>query len=230
MQTPRYSDPAYAWAVQEQARLRERLAERPLPPDVRWVAGADVSCHRFGRTFWGGMVVCDLAAGLAPADRAVVRMEVDFPYLPGLLGFREVPVLAAAFARLKLRPDVVLCDAHGIAHPRGFGAAAHLGVVLGVPTVGCAKSRLCGEFAAPPPDRGAASPLVLEGRTVGAVLRTRAGVAPVFVSPGHLADLSGSLALVLACAPRLRLPEPVRLAHALVNAARRGEVACDDAG
>ncbi len=189
-------------------------------PDVRFVAGADCSYNRFGRTFWGGIVVCDAEESFRVVDRAVVRMEVDFPYLPGLLAFREVPVLSAAFEKLKVKPDVTLVDAHGTAHPRRFGSAAHLGVALDIPTVGSAKSLLCGMFDEPDGERGSWSPILLEEDVVGAALRTRASVAPVFVSPGHLCDLPSAIALVLRCAPRLRIPEPIRLAHALVNEAR----------
>ncbi|MEW6757979.1 MAG: endonuclease V [Acidobacteriota bacterium] len=215
-------DSRFREALSEQVRLSALRREAPLPEKVRYVAGADVSCRLWGRTFWGGFAVCDLEEGFAVADSAVVRMEVDFPYVPGLLAFREVPVLAEAYSLLRVRPDAVLVDAQGTAHPRRFGSAAHLGVALGVPTVGCAKSRLCGEHGEPGPERGAFSPLLLEGETVGAVLRTRAGVRPVYVSPGHLSDLTTCLDLVLRCSPRWRLPEPIRRAHLLVNGARRG--------
>lgn len=220
---PEYANPVYASAVAQQNRLRSQVVLRPLPSDLRWIGGADVSFNRFGRTFWGGIVVCDGEAGFAPAERRVVRMEVDFPYIPGLLAFREVPVLAEAWERLERKPDVLLVDAHGMAHPRRMGSAAHLGVTLGVPAVGCAKSRLCGEFGEPEPERGSWSPLLLEGEEVGRALRTRTGVQPVFVSPGHLSDLASAVDLVLRCSPRYRIPEPIRLAHEAVNAARRGE-------
>ncbi len=222
MKRPEYANPRYSQALEEQERLCALLRLEPLPETPRLVAGADCSFNRFGTTFWGGFVVCDAQAGFAVVDRAVVRMEVDFPYLPGLLGFREVPVLARAYELLRTAPEVTLVDAHGTAHPRRFGSAAHLGVVLGIPTVGCAKSRLCGTFHEPGPARGAWSPLMLEGEPVGAVLRTRAGAAPVFVSPGHRCDLASALLLALRCAPRTRIPQPIRLAHELVNEARKG--------
>ena len=198
--------------------------DAPLPQAFHLVAGADCSFNRFGSTFWGALVVCDAEDTFRVVDSAVVRMEVDFPYIPGLLGFREVPVLAAAFAKLKTKPEVTLVDAHGIAHPRRLGSAAHLGVVLGVPTVGCAKSLLCGTFVEPGEGRGCGSPLMDDGERIGAVLRTRAGVAPVFVSPGHLSDLPSSTDLVLHCTPRYRIPQPIRLAHELANRARKGEM------
>ncbi len=219
MKTP---SPLVARAREEQARLAARRREAPLPSEVRYVGGADVSCSLWGGTFWGAVVVCDAEGGLAVVDGAFARMEADFPYIPGLLAFREVPVLQRAFARLRVRPDVLLVDAHGTAHPRRFGSAAHLGVVLGLPTVGCAKSLLCGTYDEPGPRRGDWSPLLLQGEAVGAVLRTRPGVKPVFVSPGHRADLPSSLNLVLRCGERYRLPEPLRAAHRLCNEARRG--------
>lgn len=218
----RKPSPLVAWAREEQARLAARRRQAPLPSEVRYVGGADVSCSLWGKTFWGAVAVCDLAEGLSVVDRAVARLDADFPYIPGLLAFREVPVLQRAFARLRVRPGVLLVDAHGTAHPLRFGSAAHLGVVLGLPTVGCAKSLLCGTFDEPGPLRGDWSMLLLQGEAVGAALRTRPGVKPVFVSPGHLADLPSSLNLVLRCVERYRLPEPLRAAHRLCNEARRG--------
>ncbi len=185
------------------------------------MGGADVSFYLYGKTFWGGIVVCDMEAGFEIVDSSVVRMEVDFPYLPGLLGFREVPVLEAAYRRLKTKPEVTFVDGHGLAHPRRLGSAAHFGIVLDVPTVGCAKSRLCGEYEDPPQEKGARSPLLLEGETVGAVLRSRARVSPIYVSPGHLSDLPSAVDLVMHCCPRYRIPEPIRRAHELVNEVRR---------
>ncbi len=218
---PEYRDPRYQRALEEQERLRASRRECPLPPESRLVAGADCSYNRFGSTFWGGIVVCDTEESFRVVDQAVVRMEVDFPYLPGLLAFREVPVLRAAFDELRIKPDVTLVDAHGTAHPRRFGSAAHLGVILGIPTVGSAKSLLCGTFDQPREEHGSWKPILLDGDVVGAALRTRASVAPIFVSPGHICDLPSAIALVMRCAPRLRIPQPIRLAHDLVNEARR---------
>jgi len=223
---PRYADPKYSRAIREQERLREALRILPLPGKISAVGGADVSFTMWGKDFFGAVVVCDLDGGLATLDQAVAYEKVDFPYIPGLLGFREVPVLRKAFGKLSRPPDVLLVDAHGIAHPRGFGSASHLGVVLDVPTVGCAKSRLCGEHDEPPAEKGGRTPLVFGGETVGIVLRTRCGVSPVYVSPGQRADPASSAELALRCCPRYRIPEPLRRAHDLANRARRGEVPC----
>jgi len=221
VKVPEYQDPVYRAAVAEQQRLKRKLVLKPLSSPLRLVAGADVSYQLHGRTFWGGFAVCDAADDFRVVDCAIVRMEVDFPYIPGLLGFRETPVLAAAYGRLTVKPEVTIVDAHGLAHPRRFGSACHIGVLLDVPTVGCAKSLLCGECAEAGSERGARSFIVLEGEVVGAALRTRANVQPVYVSAGYGSDLDSALSLVLACAPRYRIPEPVRQAHALVNEVRR---------
>ena len=221
VKVPQYQDPIYRAAVEEQQRLRGALILEALPGSPRFVAGADVSYRLHGQTFWGGFAVCDAADGFRVIDRAVVRMEVDFPYIPGLLGFREAPVLAAAYERLIIKPEATLVDAHGLAHPRRFGSACHIGVLLDVPTVGCAKSLLCGECAEPGPGRGASSVIVLEGEVVGVALRTRVNVRSVYVSAGHKSDLDSAVSLALACAPRYRIPEPIRLAHQLVNDARK---------
>jgi deoxyribonuclease V len=150
---------------------------------------------------------------------AVTRLI--FPYIPGLLSFREIPSLAACLGKVESKVDVVICDGHGIAHPRGFGLASHLGVLLRAPTVGCAKSLLVGGYEQPGRNRGSYTPLLYEGKRVGSVLRTRDGVKPVFVSPGHLSDQLGSRRLVLACATRYRLPEPTRHADRLAGEAKR---------
>ena len=154
-------------------------------------------------------------------ETQTVSLAVDFAYIPGLLSFREAPALLEAFRRLVCPPDAVIFDGQGIAHMRGIGLASHVGLWLGVPSIGCAKSLLVGEHRKVPADRGRRSTLRYGGRSVGSVLRTREGVRPVYVSPGHLADIQSSVQLVLRCAPKFRLPETTRAAHALVNEVRR---------
>jgi deoxyribonuclease V len=151
---------------------------------------------------------------------------VRFPYVPGYLSFREVPPLLAAFEGLERPPDLVLVDGHGRAHPRRFGIACHLGVLLDLPTVGCAKSRLVGAHREPGPRRGATTRLVDGDEVIGVVLRTRPGAKPVYVSVGHRVSLSRARSLVLRLAPRYRLPEPIRAAHAEVNRLRREAPGC----
>ena len=145
-------------------------------------------------------------------ERRARSLPLQFPYVPGLLSFREAPALLAALRRLRTPVDALLCDGQGIAHPRRFGLACHLGVLLGLPAVGCAKSRLVGDWIEPGRERGERSPLTLGAERIGTVLRTRTGVRPLFVSPGHLCDFEGAADLVLRCGGGLRLPEPVRLA------------------
>lgn len=156
-----------------------------------------------------------------PVERVGWAGPGAFPYIPGLLSFREIPALIEAFRKLQTVPDVVLCDGQGIAHPRRLGIASHLGLWLPVPTVGCAKSRLCGKYEEPGPERGDRSELLDRGQLIGNVLRTRRGVAPLFVSPGHRCDLASAVDLVLATAPRYRLPQSARMAHDYVNQIRR---------
>lgn len=191
----------------------------PLAP-YRTLAATDVSFDRGGVSLFAAVVVVD-ALTFEIIERAELSAPARFPYVPGLLSFREAPCLINAFNRLKNRPDVVLCDGQGIAHPRRLGIASHLGLVLDIPTVGCAKSRLCGHYDEPGLDQGARSPLVDQGEVVGAVLRTRSRIAPLFVSPGHRCDLESAVKLVLATTRKYRLPIPSRMAHEYVNEIRR---------
>jgi len=156
-------------------------------------------------------------------ESAAARGRAPFPYIPGLLTFREAPILIRAFSRLKTKPDLILIDGQGIAHPRSMGIAAHLGLLLDIPSIGCAKSRLCGTGAEPAQERGSIAPLMEEGRTVGMIARTRTGVKPVYVSPGHRMDLKTSVKMVLYLCRGYRIPEPLRRAHLLVNQLREGK-------
>ena len=154
-------------------------------------------------------------------EEVVLKGPVTFPYVPGLLSFREAPVLLDCFARLKSTPELVLIDGQGIAHPRGFGIASHLGLWLDVPTVGCAKSRLIGEGEEPGDDPGSWTELRYQGQVVGATVRTRGGVKPIFVSPGHRVGVKAAVRLALLCTAGFRVPEPTRLADHLAEAAKR---------
>jgi deoxyribonuclease V len=209
------ADVAQARAVQEELRHRVEAGDRLGP--VRTVAGVDVSYPRGAARARAAVVVLALP-GLQPVASAAARVPVAFPYISGYLSFREVPAALAALERLETRPDLVLCDGQGIAHPRRLGLASHLGVVTGLATIGVAKSRLVGEHDPPPDRRGAWSPLVHRGEVVGAVLRTRPGVKPVYVSPGHRVGLETAVRLTLACTTRYRLPETTRAAHRLAGA------------
>jgi len=174
------------------------------------VAGVDIGIQ--GQRARGAVVVLAWP-GLEEIERAVAEQPVSFPYVPGLLGFREVPCLIEAFERLRTRPDVALVDGQGRAHPRRFGLACHLGVALDLPTVGVGKSRLVGQHREPGTRRGSRAQLVHQGEVIGAVVRTRDGVKPVYVSIGHRVDLETAVRLVLQSTTRFRLPEPIRAAH-----------------
>jgi len=204
-----------------QESLRPHLSFRP-PRRVerpRLVAGADVSYDKRSDQIWAAVVVLRYP-DLEIVESVGAEGRATFPYIPGFLSFREIPIVMRAFARMRSVPDVVLCDGQGIAHPRGFGLASHVGFLLGIPTIGCAKSLLVGDHGPVPRARGSASPLTYRGRRVGTVLRTREGVNPIFVSPGHLMSHVLSARLALGCCRGLRLPEPTRQAHLEVNRLR----------
>jgi deoxyribonuclease V len=206
--------------IQEMLRSRLRIPGRPSRRAPALVAGADVSYDRGSAIIFGAVVV------LTWPDLEVVETRgsigrARFPYVPGYLSFREIPILLKAFARVKTKPDLILCEGQGIAHPRRFGLACHLGMVLAVRSVGCAKSRLVGEHEDPARERGSMASLVYEGREVGLVLRTRDGVAPMYVSPGYRIGFEEAARSVLACCRGVRIPEPTRLAHIEVNRLRR---------
>ena len=206
--------------VAEARRLQERLRTKVVARDrlatVRTVAGVDVGFEREGRITRAAVVVLDFPS-LVPREQAVARVPTRFPYVPGYLSFREIPAVLAAIARLKVRPDLVLCDGQGLAHPRRFGLACHLGVLTGMATIGVAKSRLIGAHESLPDAKGAWVALRDGDEVIGAVLRTRAGVRPLYVSVGHRVSLETAIHYVLRCTTRFRLPETTRLAHRLAS-------------
>jgi deoxyribonuclease V len=210
----------FAQARALQAELAGELDTRSKLGSWATVAAADISYNKHDPRLFAAVVVTD-ARTFEVIERAEVVAEARFPYVPGFLSFREAPAVLEAFRRLKTRPDVVICDGQGTAHPRRLGLACHIGLWIGLPTIGCAKSRLVGDYDEPGPDRGARSPLLDRGETIGAVVRTRARVKPVFVSPGHKCDLDSAVAVVLASTTRYRMPDPSRLAHERVNELRR---------
>lgn len=199
-------------AVALQQRLRGEIVATGDPGDVRLVAGVDVSAGRFGSRGRAAVVVLEYPS-LRAVEQSLEEAPVPFPYVPGLLSFREIPLLLPAFERLQRRPDLLLVDGQGVAHPRRFGLAAHLGLILGLPTIGCAKSRLIGSHDDVPDERGASVPLRADGETIGAVVRTRPGVKPLYISVGHRIGLRAAVDWVLRLTHGLRLPEPTRLAH-----------------
>ena len=208
-----------ARAIQERMRAAVVLAP-PAGFAPRRVAGVDLSMDRGSDVGVAGIVVVELPS-LDTVETVTAVARLPFPYVPGFLSFRELPAAAAAWARLTVRPDVVIFDGQGYAHPRRFGVACHGAMLFGVPGIGCAKSILVGRHAPLEPERGARAPLVHRGETVGTAVRLRAGVQPVFVSPGHRMDVATAVAVVEAVSAGFREPETTRRAHRAVNAARR---------
>ncbi len=206
----------YRDAADLQARLAPRIIRKGGPARLRTVAGADVSYDKGSDLFFAVVLLLE-AKTMTVLEEERASGKSPFPYIPGLLSFREAPLLLRAFRKIRARPDLVLIDGQGIAHPRGFGLASHLGLLLDIPTVGCAKSVLVGEFDEPGIEAGDFSKMVYQRKVVGAALRTRRGVCPIYVSPGHKIGLTPSLRHVLSCGRGYRLPEPTRLAHHAVN-------------
>jgi deoxyribonuclease V len=203
-----------ARAIQQSLRDRVITQDRLRVP--RRVAGIDVGFEHDGSITRAAVVVLDFPS-LEPLEHAIVQRKTGFPYVPGYLSFREAPAVLAALRRLRRSPDLILCDGQGFAHPRRFGLACHLGLLANLPSIGVAKSRLIGEHAAVGPRRGEWVPLIDDGERIGAVLRTRTGVRPVYVSIGHRISLETAIDYVLRCTTRYRLPETTRQAHRLAS-------------
>lgn len=210
----------YEEAVACQQSWRDRVELVPLAAPPRLVAGVDVAYDKEKPVLYGSVVVMSLPE-LEMVEAAGERGVIKFPYIPGLLSFREVPILAAVLQKIRHRPEVILVDGQGIAHPRGLGLASHLGVLLEMPTIGCAKSRLVGEADEPGTERGSTSPLLWQERIVGLVLRSRRDCKPLYLSPGHLITLEEAYQVVLQCLTKYRLPVPLREAHLLSQRLRR---------
>jgi deoxyribonuclease V len=209
-------DLTYGEARELQRRLASRVRFTRIQREPRIVAGLDCAFSKDERTIFAVAVVISLPDFEVIETAAAVR-KVEFPYIPGLLSFREAPACIEAIEKLKATPDVFIIDGQGFAHPKRFGIASHIGVLVNKPTIGCAKSRLTGSFDEPGRRKGSFSPLVDGDEIIGAVLRTRNDVKPVFVSVGHKCTLQDAIRIVLKCTTRYRLPEPSRLAHQLVS-------------
>lgn len=213
-------------AIDVQRRLSGQVRQVPLAKPVRTIAGADVSYAKHDAEVYAAVLVFSFP-DLALCDQAVAADTAKFPYVSGLLSFREAPILTKAFRKIRTKPDVIIFDGQGIAHPRGVGLASHMGLILDCPSVGCAKTRLVGIHKQLPKTRGSTVLLTHQGRVVGGVVRTRDSVSPVFVSPGHAITLEESIRLVLGCCRGYKLPEPTRQAHIAVNRLRlEGTASC----
>ena len=213
-------DVSYSEARAIQESLRHKVKSGSLQKRLRFVAGADVSYEKHGDIFFAGVLVWDMKTGEVVEERGAVG-RVTFPYIPGLLSFREAPVLLEAFRGVESRVDAVIVDGQGLAHPRGFGLASHICLLLNKSGAGCAKSLLVGEHDTVGSRKGDRAALMFDGCCVGTALRTRDGVKPVFVSPGHRLSVEAAAELVLRCSIKYRQPEPTRLAHGFVNRIRR---------
>jgi deoxyribonuclease V len=206
-------------AIRIQENLRHRIISKKTFSRVRTIGGGDVSYQKEGNLLFGAMIVLSFPQ-METLDVATSSGKISFPYLPGLLTFREGPILISTFKRLRMRPDVLIFDGQGIAHPRGIGLATHLGIWFNLPSIGCAKTPLLGETVIPRPSKGSFELIQKNGREIGAVLRTKDGVKPVFVSPGHRIDLPASIRLVLESCQGFRIPEPLRRAHQISRSLR----------
>ena len=212
-------DLQYSEATKIQQSLRDRLVLTAPKVDLKLVAGADVSYSKGSNLFFSSVVVLEIP-DMRIVEEAISEGRVDFPYIPGLLSFREAPVLIKAFEKIKRIPDVVVFDGQGIAHPRGVGLASHMGLILDLPSIGCAKKILVGKHDPVGSEVGDHTPLVFKDDVVGAALRTRKNVAPVFVSPGHKMDVPSAVEIVIKACRGYKLPEPTRQAHLSVNRVR----------
>ena len=203
-------------AVALQRRLAPLVEREDRLGTVHTLAGVDVGFEQRGAITRAAVAVLAYP-GLSLVDQALVRRPTRFPYVPGLLSFREIPALLEALEALRRPPDLILCDGQGLAHPRRLGIACHLGLVTGLATIGVGKTRLTGAHGPVPAAQGDWTPLTDAGETIGAVLRTRAGVKPIYVSPGHRVSLASAIAWTLAATTRYRLPQTTRAAHRLAS-------------
>ncbi len=221
-------DVSYKEAVSIQRKLKERIILHDnLPGRISTIAGADISYSKQSDLFFAAVVLLEYPA-MAVVEESCFTERVSFPYIPGLLSFREGPAVLKAFENLHNIPDVVIFDGQGIAHPRGIGLASHMGLFLDVATIGCAKRRLVGEYGEVGLEVGDYADLILDDQVVGAAVRTKKKVKPVFISPGHKISMRTAMDVVLSCCRGYRLPEPVRKAHLAVNRIRLETISSDN--
>jgi len=219
IQPASYESLSASEAIQLQKKLRERINIQPFKGAIKYIGGADISFNKFESTVYAGIIVLRYA-DMIPVEKVSVITETKFPYISGLLAFREVPALLMAWDKLQIRPDIMVLDGQGIAHERRSGIATHFGLLTDVPSIGCAKSRLTGTFEEPPNSVFGSSPLLHKSEQVGVVLRTKINCKPIFVSPGHKVSIEQSVDIIKHCTRKYRIPEPTRLAHLLVNEVR----------
>jgi deoxyribonuclease V len=216
VQAPHPWDVTPEEGIDIQSHLRHQVILEDQLIGLRTIAGIDVGFESDGKLTRAAIVVLSFPE-LIVREKSMVRRPTTFPYIPGLLSFREVPAVMEAFNGLTALPDLLLCDGQGIAHPRRFGIACHLGLICNIPSIGVAKSRLVGKHAQVGDKRGARQPLLDGEEVIGFVLRTRSGVKPVYVSPGHLLSMETAVDIALRCTLNYRIPEPIRQAHHLAS-------------
>ncbi|MCD6067104.1 MAG: endonuclease [Bacteroidetes bacterium] len=210
-----------ATVIQNQLRGILDTAERNLK--LKTIAGADISLNLYSTTIYAGIIHLSFPE-LKPIAYSLVQGETRFPYVPGYLAFREVPALVKAWGQMTVKPDLLVVDGHGIAHPRRMGIAAHFGTLTGQPSMGCAKKILTGKFEEPPLMQDTFSPIIDKQEQIGYAYRSKFKVKPVFVSPGYGLGRENCLEVIRKCVGKYRIPEPTRLAHELVNRFRKGEL------
>ncbi len=210
-------------ATEIQRELRAKLNVEEHPLKMTTIGGADISLNLYSTTIYAGIVLLSFPL-LQPLAYSLVKAETRFPYVPGYLAFREVPALVKVWEQMRRKPDVLVVDGHGIAHPRRMGIAAHFGSLTGQASMGCAKKILFGKFEEPLAEAGSATPIMDKDEQIGYAFRSKSRTAPVFVSPGHLMGLNNTLEVIRQCTGKYRIPEPTRLAHELVNRFRKGEL------
>jgi deoxyribonuclease V len=219
-----YDNVSFAEAKDIQNTLKEQLTFQPLAKPIDTIAGADISLNRFSEVIYAGIVILRFS-DLQPIAYSLIKSTTRFPYVPGFLAFREIPALLQAWEQIPVKPDVVMVDGQGIAHPRRMGIAAHLGALIQIPTLGCAKKPLFGKWEEPKSDKGSFSPIKDKEDTLGFALRSKNKVKPIFISPGNLLTQSDALQIAIDSTSNYRLPEPTRRAHEYVNLFRTGQLA-----
>lgn len=218
-----YDSLSIAEARSLQERLRANIRLLPIQKEIQTIAGADISLNRFSEIIYAGIVILRYS-DLQPLAYSLIKSATHFPYVPGFLAFREVPALVQAFQQMTTKPDVIMVDGHGIAHPRRMGIAAHFGSLIDVPALGCAKKILFGRYQEPDLAKGSYSPIMDKAETIGFALRSKSKVKEVFISPGCNISLDNSLDIAMHCVRNYRLPEPTRRAHEFVNLFRTGQL------
>jgi deoxyribonuclease V len=219
-----YDNLSIAEATQLQLEMQEKIKLTPLGSPIKKVAGADISYNKFSSAVYAGIVLLSYP-DMKPLAYSLIETEINFPYVPGYLAFREIPAIKIAYDQLREKPDVMIMDGQGIVHPRKMGVASHFGLLENIPAIGCGKTMLFGKYNDLAEEKFSISPIYSKDEILGYALRTQTAINPVFISPGHLVTLDQTVEIMKNCTGKYRIPEPTRLADQIVNALRRGELA-----